>query len=152
MRVEGLSQLKKFHLIGTRTRDFRACSIMPQPTMLPHAPSSTHNKTNKSHVYKYKAVRMHRLWGGRKDVRLKDAFTVTYCNYRNENVEIKIDVDMCSNADVGLNPMTTHLFFFLLFLGRGHTMETGQLQRNRNFREMSPISSMQLVSRLVSAH
>jgi hypothetical protein len=33
-------------------------------------------------------------------------------------------------------------------LGRGHTKETG----NRNFREMSPISSRQPVSRLAGAH
>jgi hypothetical protein len=32
MRVEGLGQLKKIHLLGTRTRDLPACSIVPQPT------------------------------------------------------------------------------------------------------------------------
>jgi hypothetical protein len=30
--------MKKFHLIGTRTRDLPACSIVPQPTTLPRAP------------------------------------------------------------------------------------------------------------------
>jgi hypothetical protein len=30
--------LKKIHLIGTRTRDFPACSIVPQPARLPRAP------------------------------------------------------------------------------------------------------------------
>jgi hypothetical protein len=34
---------------------------------------------------------------------------------------------------------------------RAH-QENWQLQRNRNFREMSPISSRQLVSRLADAH
>jgi hypothetical protein len=29
---------EKFHLIGTRTRDLPACSIVPQPTTLPRAP------------------------------------------------------------------------------------------------------------------
>jgi hypothetical protein len=32
--LEGLGQLKKIHLIGTRTRDLPACSIVPQPTTL----------------------------------------------------------------------------------------------------------------------
>jgi hypothetical protein len=36
--LEGLGQLKKFSdLIGNRTRDFPACSIVPQPNTLPHA-------------------------------------------------------------------------------------------------------------------
>jgi hypothetical protein len=37
VRVEGLGKLKKIHLIGTRTRDLPACSIVPQPTTLPRA-------------------------------------------------------------------------------------------------------------------
>jgi hypothetical protein len=37
VRLEGLGQLKKIHLIGTRTRDLPACSIVPQPTTLPRA-------------------------------------------------------------------------------------------------------------------
>jgi hypothetical protein len=32
VRLEGLGQLKKIHLIGTRTRDLPVCSIVPQPT------------------------------------------------------------------------------------------------------------------------
>jgi hypothetical protein len=35
VRLEGLGQLKKIHLVGTRTRDLPACSIVPQPTTLP---------------------------------------------------------------------------------------------------------------------
>jgi hypothetical protein len=35
VRLEGLGQLKKIHLIGTRTSDFPACSIVPQSTTLP---------------------------------------------------------------------------------------------------------------------
>jgi hypothetical protein len=38
VRLEGLGQLKKIHLIGTWTRDLPACSIVPQPTTLPCAP------------------------------------------------------------------------------------------------------------------
>jgi hypothetical protein len=38
VQLEGLSQLKENHLIGTRTCDLLACSIVPQPTMLPYAP------------------------------------------------------------------------------------------------------------------
>jgi hypothetical protein len=38
MRLEGLGKLKKkIHLIGTRTRDLPACSIVPQPTTIPRA-------------------------------------------------------------------------------------------------------------------
>jgi hypothetical protein len=37
VRLEGLGQLKKIHLIGTRTRNLPACSIVPQPTTLPRA-------------------------------------------------------------------------------------------------------------------
>jgi hypothetical protein len=37
MQVEGLSQLKIIHLIGPRTRDLPACSIVPQPTTLPRS-------------------------------------------------------------------------------------------------------------------
>jgi hypothetical protein len=32
--LEGLGKLKEIHLIGTRTRDFSSCSIVPQPTTL----------------------------------------------------------------------------------------------------------------------
>jgi hypothetical protein len=39
VRLEGLAQLKKpGDLIRNRTRDLPACSIVPQPTMLPRAP------------------------------------------------------------------------------------------------------------------
>jgi hypothetical protein len=40
LRLEGLGKLKKIHLIGTRTRDLPACSIVPQPTTLPRAPAT----------------------------------------------------------------------------------------------------------------
>jgi hypothetical protein len=33
--LEGLGLLKKFNIIGNRTRDLQACSIVPQPTTLP---------------------------------------------------------------------------------------------------------------------
>jgi hypothetical protein len=39
LRLEKLGQLKKSnYLIGTRTRDLPACSIVPHPTTLPRAP------------------------------------------------------------------------------------------------------------------
>jgi hypothetical protein len=39
VRLEGLGQLKKSNeFIGIRTRDLPACSIVSQPTTLPHAP------------------------------------------------------------------------------------------------------------------
>jgi hypothetical protein len=38
VRLEGLGQLKKVHLIGNLTRDLPACSIVPEPTTLPRAP------------------------------------------------------------------------------------------------------------------
>jgi hypothetical protein len=37
VRLEGSGQFKKIHLIGTRSRDLPACSIVPQPTTLPRA-------------------------------------------------------------------------------------------------------------------
>jgi hypothetical protein len=38
-RLEGLAKLKKCNdLIGTRTRDRPACSVVPQPSTLPRAP------------------------------------------------------------------------------------------------------------------
>jgi hypothetical protein len=39
VRLEWLGPLIKIHLIGTRTPDLPVCSIVPQPTTLPHAPS-----------------------------------------------------------------------------------------------------------------
>jgi hypothetical protein len=41
VRLEGLGKLKRIHLIGTRTRDLPACSIVPQPTTLPRTPNFT---------------------------------------------------------------------------------------------------------------
>jgi hypothetical protein len=39
--MEGLGQLKKSNdLIGNQTHGLLACSKVPQPTMLPHAPHS----------------------------------------------------------------------------------------------------------------
>jgi hypothetical protein len=40
VQVEGIGGLKKSNdLIGIRTRDLPACSILPQPTTLLHAPT-----------------------------------------------------------------------------------------------------------------
>jgi hypothetical protein len=38
VRLEGLGKLKKIHLIGNRSRDLPACSIVSQPTALPRTP------------------------------------------------------------------------------------------------------------------
>jgi hypothetical protein len=39
VHLEGLGKLKIFSdLMGIQTRDLPACSIVPQPTVLPHAP------------------------------------------------------------------------------------------------------------------
>jgi hypothetical protein len=38
VRLEGLGKLKKIHLIGTRSHNLPACSIVPQQTTLPRAP------------------------------------------------------------------------------------------------------------------
>jgi hypothetical protein len=42
MLPKGLNKLKKFiHVIGNRTRDLPACSIVPQPTTLPPSDINT---------------------------------------------------------------------------------------------------------------
>jgi hypothetical protein len=47
VRLEGLSKLKeKIRLIGTRTRDLPACSIVPQPTTLPSTPNINRTTAN----------------------------------------------------------------------------------------------------------
>jgi hypothetical protein len=47
VRLEGLGQLKKVHLIGIRSRDFPAYSIVPQQTTLRvPAPSSYQSSIN----------------------------------------------------------------------------------------------------------
>jgi hypothetical protein len=47
VRLEGLSQLKKSNnLIGIRTRDLPACSIVPQPSTLPRAQIDTSRMIN----------------------------------------------------------------------------------------------------------
>jgi hypothetical protein len=46
VRLERLGKFKKIHLIGIRSRDLPACSIVPQPTTLPRAPEflkTSHN-------------------------------------------------------------------------------------------------------------
>jgi hypothetical protein len=51
MRLEVLGKLKKIHLIGTRSHDFPACIIVPQPTTLPRSyvlhPSKTEQTIRK---------------------------------------------------------------------------------------------------------
>jgi hypothetical protein len=56
--LEGLGELKKYsYLIGTRTRDILASSIVPQPTMLSRA-------TPEVFVLKSKCVQYHQLVSG----------------------------------------------------------------------------------------
>jgi hypothetical protein len=46
VRLEGLGQSKKIHLIGIRTRDLPVCGIVPQPTTLPRDPDYRNNNNN----------------------------------------------------------------------------------------------------------
>jgi hypothetical protein len=46
VRLEGLGKIEKIHLIGTRSRDFSVCNIVPQPTTLPRAPNTNNNNNN----------------------------------------------------------------------------------------------------------
>jgi hypothetical protein len=49
MRLEVLGQVKKkIRLIGTRTRDLVACSILPQPNTLPRDPFASTLTVKKS--------------------------------------------------------------------------------------------------------
>jgi hypothetical protein len=51
VRLEGLGQLKKFNdLVGKRSRDLPAYSIVPQPTTLPRAPLLLYTKTKHAGV------------------------------------------------------------------------------------------------------
>jgi hypothetical protein len=55
VRLEELGQLKKKKpndLIGTRTRDLPACSIVPQPTTLLHINMSTFYEDQKKMEFK----------------------------------------------------------------------------------------------------
>jgi hypothetical protein len=52
VRLEGLGKLKKSNdLIGNRTRDLLACSIMPQPTTIPRAPFSQKVRRRGTHTF-----------------------------------------------------------------------------------------------------
>jgi hypothetical protein len=55
MMLEKLGQLKKIHLIRTRSRDLLACSIIPQPTTLQSALFfySSHSKEKCLHDIMY---------------------------------------------------------------------------------------------------
>jgi hypothetical protein len=48
VQLEGLGQLKKATSSRTQTGDLPACGIVPQPTMLPRAPTHKYNTTNKN--------------------------------------------------------------------------------------------------------
>jgi hypothetical protein len=40
-----IQSIEKIHLIGTRTRELPACSVVPQPTTLPRAPEMNSHKS-----------------------------------------------------------------------------------------------------------
>jgi hypothetical protein len=52
VRLEGLGKLKKNPLIGTRTCDLPACSIVPQPTTLPRAPEEEEEEEGNKEILK----------------------------------------------------------------------------------------------------
>jgi hypothetical protein len=65
--MEGLSKLKKSNdLIGNRAHDLPACSIVPQPTTLPRAPSNNNddddddnnNNNNNNQYLKLKEIKI----------------------------------------------------------------------------------------------
>jgi hypothetical protein len=61
LQLEGLGKLNKFNdLEGTRTRGLLACSIVPQPTMLLHAPIWKFWKTE--HWYSMILIHELRSW------------------------------------------------------------------------------------------
>jgi hypothetical protein len=73
--VEGLNKLKKkIHLIGTRTRDRPACSIVPEPTTLRHTPFHT--------LTYYKSVQVATELNNR---------SITYVSTHLEGKNIKVD-------------------------------------------------------------
>jgi hypothetical protein len=55
VRLEGLDQLKKKKsndLIGNRARDIPACTVVPQPTMLPLAPLQINKRSQFGHMFR----------------------------------------------------------------------------------------------------
>jgi hypothetical protein len=67
--LEGLGRLKKIHLIGTRTRELPAGSIVPQPIMLPRAPIGKYVRAKTVTFKLYHAVKAYAGSGG-KDLRI----------------------------------------------------------------------------------
>jgi hypothetical protein len=53
VRLKRLGKLKKITLIGTRTRDLPACSMVPQPTTLPRVPVIIYIHTHRFIVSKW---------------------------------------------------------------------------------------------------
>jgi hypothetical protein len=74
--LKGLGKLKKFNdLIGNKTLDLPACSIVPQPTMLPRAPRiriRCHNsKTPGRNIHRSLRARQQRhydVWGSEPNI------------------------------------------------------------------------------------
>jgi hypothetical protein len=58
MRLEGLGKLKKSTSSGTQTGDLPACSIVPQPTMLPRA----HHSHKEQIVILREKLHCHFIW------------------------------------------------------------------------------------------
>jgi hypothetical protein len=64
--LEGLGQLQKIHLIGTRSRDLPACNIVPQPTTLPRAPLITITMTPIQYIYvEARRLTLRKMWQAR---------------------------------------------------------------------------------------
>jgi hypothetical protein len=56
MQLEALGKLEEIHLIGSRTCNLLACSIVPQPTMLLHAPQTYINAQSMLIRMKYERI------------------------------------------------------------------------------------------------
>jgi hypothetical protein len=68
VRLEGLGKLKKIHLIGTRTRDLPAYSIVPQPTTLKRAPGRMRLKFQKWYWLCFGQNQLYRKWHERSRI------------------------------------------------------------------------------------
>jgi hypothetical protein len=62
VRLEELGKLKKIRLIWNVTRDLLACSIVPQPTTLPRAPSWVMLPPKRGYQYKFRNFHNSDCW------------------------------------------------------------------------------------------
>jgi hypothetical protein len=68
-----IRSIEKTHLLGSRTVDLPACSIVPQPTTLPRAPLQTGrvSKVNLGSLDSNHYITQQRYWGGHEVTRNK---------------------------------------------------------------------------------